>query len=445
MSFSANFKNIKAALEKPFYKRFGRGRETDRGTVDANWDNGYEATAADSTNQNTRRLKLIGTNSSNQVLVAGAVQRPVRIPITVNMPLTADVAAKVVFFAPFAMRLVSVEEVHKTANGAALTVTLTKELAGSRAAAGTGTALLASTINLNATAETTQSPAIATRWNVNEFAQGDRISLKIASGSASSIAGVQFTLMFEPGCHKTLAVFNSTIVDQYFFVANRPMTVEAVYWVHGTAGTSPTCQLEKCTGTTAAGSGTELLTNNSNAGFSGSATAYLMQTGTLTGTAANLDLVAGDRLAVDFAGTLGSLANAVMIVVLSGYDRLIDVSLVAQANGANIDQCVFIADRPYRLQAIRQAHGTAGSDGGAVSLQFEICRRTTAVGSGVNTLTNNSSAGFDMKGTANTIQLGTFEDAGVITLNDGDRLIADYAGTITSLVNTVATASLEAI
>jgi hypothetical protein len=433
-------KSIQSAISAPFYRKFGVLRSLSG--IDYAWDNGFESTADDSSGVHSRRHSLIGVDTSNQLRVGGQVTRPVRTPVPINMPLTADVATKIVFVAPFACRVVGIRCNFATANGAALTANITKESVSGTGAAGTGVTLLASAFDLNATAATEQVGTLTTSMGRTDLVLGDRLSFYIASGSATSIAGLQITIFIEPGCGKTLAVFSGTLVDQNFFVANRYMNVEAAYCVYGTAGSStPTVQIEKVTGTTAAGSGTNLLTNNGNTGFLGNATARVMQTGTLTATAADKELAPGDRLAVDVAGTLTAWANLVIVVVLSGVEDEVDVTFNAQGNTSNVDQTFFIADRPYRVVAARQVHGTAGTDGSAVTLQVEICRRTVAVGSGDNTL----SSAFDLKGTANTIQIGAFLDRGIVVINTGDRLVADVAGTITSLVNNTCTVSLQPV
>lgn len=102
--------------------------------------------------------------------------------------------------------------------------------------------------------------------------------------------------------------------DFAFFVATRPMQVLAISQVHGVAaGNTSTLQVTKDTGTDAPGAGSDLLTST---GFNLNATANTVQTGTLTSTAADLLLAAGDRLSVDFANTIQSTAGVVVTVEL---------------------------------------------------------------------------------------------------------------------------------
>lgn len=98
--------------------------------------------------------------------------------------------------------------------------------------------------------------------------------------------------------------------DRVLFVA--PFACQITAAVCGfavAAGGASTLQLTKDTGTTAPGAGTDLLTNNTNAGFDLNATANTPQTGTFTATTATLQFAAGDRLSMDFANTIQSTAG----------------------------------------------------------------------------------------------------------------------------------------
>lgn len=113
------------------------------------------------------------------------------------------------------------------------------------------------------------------------------------------------------------------------------------------------------------------------------------------------------------------------------------------ANGSLADQCFFVADRAYTVLAINQVHSVAGNDAGAVNLQVTKDTGTQAPGAGADLLTNNSNAGFNLKGTANTVQNGTLTStAGALTLAAGDRLSVDFAGTLTTLAGVVVTVAL---
>ena len=124
--------------------------------------------------------------------------------------------------------------------------------------------------------------------------------------------------------------------------------------------------------------------------------------------------------------------------------RYIAVTFALNANASLADQAFFIADRAYTVKAIYEIHAVAGNDAGAVNLQVTKDTSTNAPGAGTNLLTNNSNAGFDMKGTANTLQTGTLSaTAADLELAAGDRLSVDFAGTLTTLAGVVVTVYLE--
>lgn len=106
--------------------------------------------------------------------------------------------------------------------------------------------------------------------------------------------------------------------DSVFFVATRPYLVVAVSEVHAVAaGGASALQVVKDTSTNAPGAGTDLLTNNTNAGFDLNATANTVQVGALTATVATKTLAAGDRLAVDFAQAIQSSSGVAVTACLA--------------------------------------------------------------------------------------------------------------------------------
>jgi hypothetical protein len=108
-------------------------------------------------------------------------------------------------------------------------------------------------------------------------------------------------------------------VDQAFFIADRAYEVLAVYEIHAVAGNdggAVNLQVTRDTGTNAPGAGTDLLINNANAGFDMKGAANTLQTGALTATAASRRLAAGNRLSLDFAGTVTALLGLTVTVVL---------------------------------------------------------------------------------------------------------------------------------
>lgn len=145
----------------------------------------------------------------------------------------------------------------------------------------------------------------------------------LSSGGAVDFAADQLTIGTVPvSPYRTVSVSLSTnalCIDQNVFIADRALQVTRIDYNHATAGTDGSAvnlQVAKQTGTQAIGSGTNLLTNNTNAGFNCKATINTVQNGTLTGTTASLQLAAGDRLALDFAGTVTSLAGVTVTIQL---------------------------------------------------------------------------------------------------------------------------------
>lgn len=99
--------------------------------------------------------------------------------------------------------------------------------------------------------------------------------------------------------------------DQVVFVAPHRCRVVAISEVHSAAaGGASTLQVVKDTSTSAPGAGTDLLAS----AFDLNATANTTQHGTLSATASDLVLNAGDRLSVDFANTIQSTAGVCVTI-----------------------------------------------------------------------------------------------------------------------------------
>ena len=91
----------------------------------------------------------------------------------------------------------------------------------------------------------------------------------------------------------------------------------------------------------------------------------------------------------------------------------------------------FTADKLYRVLAATEVHGTLGTNGSAVTLQIERLRGTQAPDGGTVLL----STAFDLKGTINTVQYGSFVSSDAVNLIKGDRLCLKDAGTLTDVAN----------
>lgn len=108
----------------------------------------------------------------------------------------------------------------------------------------------------------------------------------------------------------------SSIADQLFYIAPEPLEVLEIHEVHGTLGTdgsAVSATIKKCTGTQALTAGADLL-GTTKIDLKG--TINTVQSPTLTSTAADLQLAAGDRLSFDVTGTTTAVANMVVTVLL---------------------------------------------------------------------------------------------------------------------------------
>lgn len=109
----------------------------------------------------------------------------------------------------------------------------------------------------------------------------------------------------------------ATATDASFFVATRAYIVVSVSEVHSVAaGGASALQVVKDTGTGAPGAGSDLLTNNTNAGFDLNATANTVQVGTLVAVGTRT-LAAGDRLSYDFAQAIQSSAGVTITACMA--------------------------------------------------------------------------------------------------------------------------------
>lgn len=113
---------------------------------------------------------------------------------------------------------------------------------------------------------------------------------------------------------------------------------------------------------------------------------------------------------------------------------------------ANYTAPFFIADRSYEVIAVQERHETAGTDGGAVTVDVYNVPSGTAPASGTTVLT----AALSLKTTANTNQSGTISQArtgGVYDklLASGDSLSLVSSGTLTSVVGVTVSVLLKAL
>jgi len=105
-----------------------------------------------------------------------------------------------------------------------------------------------------------------------------------------------------------------TPADKAFFIAPFDLTIKRIDYIHSTAGSDAgavTLQVERLQGTEAPAAGDNLLS----AAFNCKGTANTVQNGALTATTASLTLSRGDRLGLNYTGTLTALAGVVVGIV----------------------------------------------------------------------------------------------------------------------------------
>jgi len=433
-------KNFDAAARAPYAKRFGLMRTIEG--LDTAFDNNYAqkwSNAAD-----TADVEGIRVGTDDKIMLGGGhVVQPCFRPIPLRMAVNADVATKCFHVFNYAARIISIVESHGTAgnDAGAVTFQITKD--GSGVAPGSGIALNTA-LSLKATANTTQTATLASEPATLEVAAGDRLSFKL-TGTATACANVCIVVwvMYYQNVFETSIHVASGNADQAFFIANRPYTLLAARFAAATAETTTTSlklQLTLDTSTNAPGAGTDLLSNNSNGGFSCTATANVPQTGSLNATgSAAYALAAGDRLSIDYSGSATELAGIVVTVAFAAQPERIEVTFFDI--DTDVSECAgLVADREYEFIEARQVHATAA--GGTATAQLEYATGTTAPGSGTAIMAST----FDLNGTANTVQIGA--PSTVLSdriLRTGARLSLDYNHTEQSLAGLVWTASLKAI
>lgn len=455
-------KTLQGATRALFGRFWGQAAANDTNSPSLPWDWAYDNTAQRRwrNGADTDDVRALSVNSSDLLELGQEGIIPCRKTVRFNVGPAANLTSRHFFIADQGYRIVSITEIHKTAETTAATLTMYVEKLASGVAAGSGSTVMSGTFNGKATANTLQT---GTLYEPNtgdsddpliHLIAGDRLGI-VFSTTATELVGVDVEVVLAPRATGTAAVYTSANgainTDQAFYVANRDCIVTRVDYVSGTAG-SATCNLQvvKDTSTNAPGAGTDMLTNNTNSGFDGQGTANIIQNGTLTATVATLRLAPGDRLSVDYSGTTTALAAVVVVVTLQYLEKRVDVSYAVSVNADLQDMEFFTADRGYEILCVSEVHSVAGTDGGSVNLQVTRDKATDAPGAGTDLLVLNSSAGFNLKGTANTVQIAQtgsatqgFVDPRFNFLMAGDRLSLDFAGTLTTLAGVVVTVSLR--
>lgn len=93
------------------------------------------------------------------------------------------------------------------------------------------------------------------------------------------------------------------------------------------------------------------------------------------------------------------------------------------------DKIFGIVPKKSQLVGVYEVHGTAGSDGSAVTATIERLQGTETIGSG-----DTVASGFNLKGTANTVQEGTLSTTvSTLVFEEGDRVGINVTGTTTAV------------
>ncbi len=168
--------------------------------------------------------------------------------------------------------------------------------------------------------------------------------------------------------------------------------------------------------------------------MAGDATVNTLITPALAASSATLAMAAGDRLAVKFSATTTGVGICIVVVFSPIYDRMETTWQLALNAQEQVTQNFFIADRTYEIIDCSNVFDVTA--GGASKLLVTIDTGTTTPGAGTATMTDNTSAGFDLAATARTVQVAT---PGILRnrlLNAGDRLglLPTGAAQSTSLV-----------
>jgi hypothetical protein len=412
------------------------------------FSNGVRLTAENAAR--TAAIEVLEVDTTDRLRINGGIApKGTLYPIVCRMGPNGEAVTQRfhVFTTLAAGRIEAIEQIHGTkgADAGAVTLHITKEKSGQ--APGGGTSMMAGTFNLKGTDNTRQQATLTTDLAALDFSAGESLSGKI-TGTPTTLANVlvvvwvkYFTNMFEVNYYRSGVDGN----DQCCFIANRPYVVSGISFVHKTAETtagSLNVQVTKDTSTNAPGAGTDMLTNNANAGFNGKASADIVQVGTLAAAAATLALARGDRLGVDFSAAPTEHANVVISVAISNPQaERVEVSYFRRDTDA-LDEAFFMASREMEVWDGGQLHAVAA--GGASVAQLVKDGGTTAPGAGTDLLATT----FNLNATANTLQglapLTTADKTSAFLLVDGDRLGIDYADAEQSLIGNVATVSLMA-
>lgn len=431
------------------------------------WSYGNSAEVRFKNAAGTDDVRALCVNPSNQTMVAEQLAMNAYKNVSWQVADNGSIASQGFFLVNpnERYRVVSISWIHTTQSSVSGTAYVEKTPTG--IAIGKGTTLMSGTFALSTIANSTVTAATLTTTNTGDsdnpdliLNPGDQLSVVIA-GTITSLAGVCCTVVLAPlgvSCKTATYYMNANadmVQGQAFFVANRAYgNVLNVGVRFSTASSVSGLKLTvtKDTSTTAPGGGTSLLTNNTNAGVLVTGTANTTLTGTMSATAATIRVASGDRLSIEFSGgTLTALVGLVVTVSIAetaGDDQEVSWFLnhvVGQSDLTGLGAVnFFIADRDYEVTDFRYVDATAGTSGSAVNVGVGVATGTTAAASATitNLQTDGSNAGFNAKGTANTVQVATLAALGLRYLLKGDRLCIVPSGTFTTAAGNAITMRL---
>lgn len=421
-------------LYAPFQKLTGRLLPT---FEQWGWDNGFMQRANNAAG--TDSIDLIGADSSNRLLLGGALQSPLLTPLIFPIQTSSKVSSAAFFvnINSGPLEIVSIQEIHSVANGAAMTAFVSKE--GTGQAPGAGSSAMSGTFDMNGTANTLQTATLAGVRGYPSLVlnAGEQLSLKLST-TITSLAGVCVVVWVRP--------FTALPPASLFFAANGDIATNTIYlnaipgnkvravavrWsTAGSGAGTVTVDVTKDTGTDAPGAGTSVL----GAALSVKTTANVTMFPALATSAATLTMAVGNRLAVKMTGTLTALAGLVVTVFFESTSEDYLVIPLPTWDGPSTSRVAFISNSWYTFVGALLVWSTASGTSGAVTITAD--RGTTAPGGGTALLTGTK----DMTATANTVVEGApvVTTPSIMTIAPGDRLALLFSGTPNGTAGTFA-------
>lgn len=408
------FKDLTAAIRAPFMKR---SRLLADNIQDYAWDNDFitrHAKADDSGD-----VLGFGIDADNALRVGNAAISPQVQAISFEIGANGSIGTTQFLIADRDYYIVGATYMHKTAgSGTATTASITHEKGNQLP--GTGVSIQTGTFTIKTTAATVQTATLnGETSNKNNSAlllkKGERLSFTLGAGTITSYAGPVVTVYLTPGNKSEVAIYavhaNADVANQTFVLANRDLTVQAVYAIYGTAfAASTTIDITQETTTGAPGSGTSILS----AAMAGDGAAQTMITPTLAAASA-LYIPAGNRLSTKFSATTTGADVLIVVVFQPLYNRReITFQLAANAQ-QQVSQNMWISDGDYQAIDLSLIFHVAA--GGAATGNLEVCKGTTAAGSG--TLL---ASAISLNGTPDTVVVGTMGTTRACQISKGDRI-----------------------